>query len=336
VICFLFLAKRLYEIRILILKIAVSCLLLIGGLPLFTSCQSTEMKLRKTTEAESPAVIETTSEIPAPRYHRDDPYAINAIKRTYHPTPQLVDKASLVYQANIDLVSIKICSEERIVDGNGELQLVQQQIHDRLSRLGFRVVNVGRTLPYHASLSAFAIVGNQKDIDFFVMIRAKAYMVDKVDSHFLYEADGYIKVVQGTGHELLTVQQIDISGKRGMTPRSAGESALTICGAALVNKVSEAIVRKSSRGMLLRRISIHHINEIEVVNQIKRSLSKKLGVHSVALKKYDKSEGHAIFWVRSDVATVGVLGEYLSQVDGVKIKVHRSDPLGVGASMAAF
>jgi ATP:corrinoid adenosyltransferase len=62
-----------------------------------------------------------------------------------------------------------------------------------------------------------------------------------------------------------------------------------------------------------------------VVNKIKRQLSKKPGVNWVELKKYDKKDGHAIFWVRTDGETTAALGEYLRQIEDVNIKVYRSD-----------
>lgn len=54
----------------------------------------------------------------------------------------------MVYQANLYLARIKICSDEQIVGDDGALQVIQQQIEERLSGLGFRVLNTERQLFY--------------------------------------------------------------------------------------------------------------------------------------------------------------------------------------------
>lgn len=136
----------------------------------------------------------------------------------------------------------------------GALQVIQQQIEERLSGLGFRVLNTGLQLPYLTSPNQFAVIAKQKDIDLFFLVRANAYMVDKFGLFYTYDVGGSVKVVQGTGHELFTIQHANIRGKRSFRERTAGESTLAICGEGLFNLLTDEIVRKSSRDLLLRRI----------------------------------------------------------------------------------
>ena len=162
----------------------------------------------------------------------------------------------------------------------------------------------------------------------FVLVEAKAKQVDKFGDYYSFEADGRGKVAQISDNELLTTKSAFVRGKRALNEQQAAESALEKCGEELAAKLSDEILRKSARGVLLRRISVDGLRNAEQADYVRVGLAKKKGVQSVALRSWDRSSGRAVFWVRLDASVKENLAAYLEQIDNVKLRVERLDKTG--------
>jgi len=262
---------------------------------------------------------------------REDTYIETSAEPKFRPAVPDEDKAALLYHAKLDLLRMLVCSEEQVqlsserYNSDELLQIVCEHFTD----IGFRVIDGSPCPAYSSSVAALNVIANERDVDMFVLLRAKSTQVGKFDDFYSFEADGRGKVSQITDKEMLTTKSAFVRGKRALNERQAAESALKECGKELAKKLSDEILRKSARGALLRRISVDGLNRAEQVDYVRVGLSKKPGIQSVALSSWDKQTGRVIFWVRLDASVKENLAAYLEEIDNVKLKVERLDKTGV-------
>ena len=101
------------------------------------------------------------------------------------------------------------------------------------------------------------------------------------------------------------------------------------CGNELAKKVSDEILRKSGRGVLLRRVRVDGISNSAQADYIRVGLAKKPGIQSVTLKNW--KPGRAIFWVRLDAGAKENLAAYLEQLENIRLDVKEVEKTGVRA-----
>jgi len=239
-----------------------------------------------------------------PKPDREDTYQEKSVKPPFRPAVPEEDKASLLYHAKLDLLRMLICSDEQVQLSsetyNSDEML--QKAMEHFTDIGFRVIDGSPCPDYSSSGQILSAVANQRDVDMYVLLKAKARFVHEDGGFYSYEADGRGKVAQISDKELLTTKSTLVRGKRALNEQQAAESALEKCGEELAKKLSDEILRKSARGALLRRISVDGLDRAEYVDYVRLGLQKKLGVQSVTLKSWDKDTGRAILWVRLDAS----------------------------------
>jgi hypothetical protein len=273
---------------------------------------------------------------PAPE--RDDQHQVKSVKPKYRPAVPDEDKAALLYHAKLDLLRILICSEEQVQLSRekSSSDVLLQEVSEHFTDIGFRVIEGSPCPDYSSSATALEEIANQRDVDVFVLLRAQSRQVDKFGDFYSFEADGRGKVAQISDKELLTTKSALVRGKRALNQRQAAESALQKCGRELAAKLSDEILRKSARGALLRRITVHRLYRTEQVDYVRVGLSKKPGIQSVARKSWDRETGRAIFWVRLDASVKENLAAYLEDISNVRLKVERVDKAGTESRQKAL
>jgi hypothetical protein len=242
------------------------------------------------------------------------------------------DKPSLIYQAQLDLLRILICTEEAmVIDGQTQpTDVLHQAAAEHLSDLGFRVLDGPPCPGYQASAGELTVLANERDIDMFVLFRGTSKQVDKFGNFYSFEVDGRGKVLQIAGNELLTTQSEMVRGKRALNQVQAAESALRLFGEKLGTMLSDEIVRKSGRGVLVRRVRVEGLRELRYADNIRVDLGRKPGIRSVTLSGWDERTRVAVFWVYMDASAKENLGAYLEQLGQIRLRVERLDQTGAG------
>jgi hypothetical protein len=281
---------------------------------------------------EPPQAAEPVSQRP-PSPDKQNPYQADSEKSKFTPAVETEDKASLIYTAKLDLLRVLICSDERvkfegeILDSDEMLQAVKEHFSD----MGFRVMDGPPCPAYTSAAGDFRAVADEADVDIFVLLRAKVKKVDRFGDFYSYEADGQGKVVQISDTELLTTKSSLVRGKRALDKERAAISALEECGKELAGKLTDEIIRKADRGVLLRRIVVDDLDDARQVDYIRVELAAKPGIRSVVLKKWDERSGRAIFWVRFDASVKENLMGYLEELKTVHLEVEKKSKIGVKA-----
>ncbi|MFA5292136.1 MAG: hypothetical protein WC496_03785 [Phycisphaerae bacterium] len=302
----------------------ISYMLLLFCVVLVTGCQRSNQRTEPVVMA--PASTTPAQDVP-PQSERQDAYQVKSVKPSSEPAVSNEDKASLMYYAKLDLLRILICSDEQ-VQSDGETMSTDallQSATEHFTDLGFRVIDGSPCPDYSSTAATLGAVANQRDVDMYVLIKAKVKQVDKFGDFYSFEADGRGKVAQISDKEVLTVKSALVRGKRALDQQRAAESAMTECGKELAQKLSDEILRKSARGVLLRRVRIDGLSKAEYVDYVRLGLSKKSGIQSVTLKSWDAESGRAIFWIRLDASVKENLAAYLEEIENIKLKVERLD-----------
>lgn len=309
------------------LVILLSC-----GVVLCGGCQG-----ERTTPITPPVVTPPPATPPAPDVPPvappGNPTTVSSVNRGNKPAVPDVDKSSLVYQAKLDLLRILICCDEAVaVEGRPRpSSAMQQVVAEHFSNLGFRVLDGSPCPAYSSPPQELAALANARDVDLFVLLRGVSKPVDKFGEFYSFEVDGRAKVVQISGNELLTTQSALVRGKRALNEGQAADSALKLCGEELAGKLSDEIVRKSSRGALVRRVRVEGLPDLMDADRIRVDLERKPGIQSVTLSGWDRRTRTAIFWVRLDASAKENLGAYLEQLRQIRLRVERLDQTGAGS-----
>jgi len=292
---------------------------------------------QRVSQKAEPVVTEPARTMPAvdvpPQPDRKDAYQEKSVNPPSRPAVPNEDKSSLLYQAQLDLLRILICSDEQVrlsSDTYYPNELLQKAM-EHFTDIGFRVIDGSPCPDYLTSVEALGIIANQRDVDMYILLKADAKQVDKFGDFYSFEANGRGKALQISDKELVTTKSTLVRGKRALNEQQAAESALAECGKALAGKLSDEILRKSARGALLRRISVDGLTKAEHVDHVRVGLSKKPGIQSVALKSWNKETGQAVFWVRLDASVKENLAAYLEDLSDIKLKVERFDKTGGGS-----
>ena len=311
------------------------CLLLI-----VTLCVGCLMGCQRTTPVadrvvEPPARAMPMTDVP-PERERSDPYQVKSVKPEFRPAVPDEDKASLMYQAQLDLLRVMICSDEviRSVEGNIESDYAKQAAIEHFSDIGFRVLEASPCPGFALSNEELAWVAKERDVDLFVMLKVDSKKVDRFGDFYSFEANGRVKVAQISDAELVTSKSTLIRGKRALNEQQAGESALTQCGEELARKVSDEILRKSGRGIMLRRVKIEGIDGARDADYVRVGLIDKPGVRSVTVRSV--KDGRAVLWVRVDPSAEDNLAAYLETLDNIHLKVERIDNKGIKSKKTMF
>lgn len=289
---------------------------------------------------QSPSGGQRTTE-PAPRVTSEPAPAMPAedvppeSDGPYRPAVPDADKASLLYQAQVDLLRVLICSEEGIDLGDETVDsdYALQQVSEHFTDMGFRVLDGNPCPGYQASRGDMVRIANERDADLFVLLRLDAILKDKFGNYFLYEAEGRGKVAQISDKELITTKSATAKGQRSTRQGGAAESALVACAKELGSQLTDEILRKSGRGILLRRVSVDDLKTAAQVDYVRVGLSKKPGIRSVVLQRWDRKSERANYWVRLDASVKENLGAYLEELDDINLKVKRLDKDGTDSHL---
>lgn len=305
-------------------KQVIGWLVLVSVMLVAVGCQSGDRGGPRTT-APAPRV---TSE-PRPAMPAEDVPPESS--GPYRPAVPDADKASLLYQAQVDLLRVLICSEERVATGDTttESDYALQRVSEHFTDMGFRVIDGSPCPGFNASKWDLTSLANERDVDLFVLLRLDAILKDKFGKFYLYEAEGRGKVAQIGDKEIITTKSAAGKGQRATRQSAAAESALVKCADELGPKLSDEILRKSGRGLLLRRISVDDLKTAAQVDYIRVGLSQKPGIRSVVLQRWNQESERANYWVRLDASVKENLGAYLEELDAIKIKVKRLDKDGI-------
>ena len=174
-------------------------------------------------------------------------------------------------------------------------------------------------------------LANERDIDMFVLLSLVAQQKDKFGRFYSFEAEGRGKVVQISDKELVTTKSAAVRGERSSRASAAGESALVACAKELGSKLTDEILRKSSRGLLLRRVSVSGLTSAALVDYVRVGLQRKPGIQSVTLSRWDRRTNRAVYWVRMDASVKENLAAYLEELEDIRLKVKRLDNTGAQA-----
>ena len=304
-----------------------SLMLLICCMVILAGCQRADRRTEPVVTA--PERTMPVQDVP-PVPDRESTHIETSVKPPSRPAVPDEDKASLVYYAKLDLMRILICSEEQVQSGSEKYNSdkLLQEVSEHFTDIGFRVIDGSPCPDYSSSVEALNEIANVRDVDMYVLLKADAKLVDKFGDFYSYEADGRGKVAQISDKELVTTKSTLVRGKRALNEQQAVESALAECGKELATKLSDEILRKSARGILLRRIRVDGIDRAEYVDYVRVGLSKKPGIQSVVLKSWDEKTKRAIFWVRLDASVKENIAAYLEQIDNVHLKVEQLDKTG--------
>ena len=301
----------------------IRIILLLSALGLLAGCQSGQ----RTTPTADPAVRVPERSMPM----EDKPPAADG---PYRPAVNDEDKSALIYQAQLDLLRVLICSTEQIkldsenVDSDYALQRVSEHFTD----MGFRVLDGSPCPGYSAPTDELRGIANRRVVEMFVVLKVGAQQRDKFGEFYSFEAEGRGKVLQISDKELLTTKSAYALGTRKLREQAAAETALVACAKELGSKLTDEILRKSARGALLRRVRVTGLTRAALVDYVRVGLQKKSGIHSVTLSNWDRASGVAVFWVRMDASVKENIAAYLEQLDGIKLKVQRLDNTGTDTS----
>jgi hypothetical protein len=301
----------------------IRIIVLLGALGLLAGCQSSP----RTTPTADPAVRGPEPSMPM----EDKPPVADG---PYRPAVSDEDKSALIYQAQLDLLRVLICSQEQIklsgetVDSDYSLQRVSEHFTD----MGFRVLDGAPCPAYSAPAEELKGIANKRDVDIFVVLKVAAQQRDKFGNFYSFEAEGRGKVLQISDKELLTTKSSYALGTRKLREQAAAETALVACAKELGSKLTDEILRKSARGTLLRRVRVTGLTRASQVDYVRVGLQNKPGIHSVTLSNWDRASGVAVFWVRMDASAKENIAAYLEQLDNIKLKVQRLDNTGTDTS----
>ncbi len=309
-------------------KLMVCCMA--GLLVAAVGCGNQDRRIEHTPETrvvDPPAPTPPIEDDPPQR--REDPYIV---KPSPPARPDVPDDqtAALMYQARLDLLRIMICSEERLtLDGESfDSDFALQTAQEHFSNLGYRVVEGYGCPGYNATGPELRTAARQKDVDLFILLNGQSSKVDRFGNFYSYEARGRGKAAQITDNELLTTQSAFVRGKRGLNEQQAAESALQAMGQELAKKISDEILRKSARGLLLRRIEVDDLPRSADADYVRVGLLDKPGIHSVDLITWDRTTRRALYWVRLEAAVKHNLAAYLENLDRITLRVERLDTTG--------
>ena len=312
-------------------KMARFVILLLCCAVLFGGCRSVRTEPVSERVVNPPEPAPPAPDVP-PVKQPGSTTTVTSVGNTTESSVLGADKPSLIYQAQLDLLRILICTEEAmVIEGQTQpTDTLHQAAAEHLSNLGFRVLDGPPCPGYEASPRELAILANERDIDMFVLFRGTSKEVDKLGSFYSFEVDGRGKVVQITGNELLTTQSELVRGKRAVNRVQAAESALMAFGEKLGTMLSDEMVRKSGRGVLVRRVRVEGLAQLKYADNIRVDLGRKPGIRSVTLSGWDERTRVAVFWVYMDASAKENLGAYLEQLGQIRLRVERLDQTGAG------
>lgn len=299
--------------------------LLIGSLVWLVGCQSGQPDHRTTPTAD-PVVRGPEPGMP----QEDRPPVTDG---PYRPAVDDEDKSALIYQAQLDLLRVLICSHEQIKlsDGTSDSDYALQRVSEHFTDMGFRVLDGSPCPGYNTSVAELKGIANQRDVDLFVLLKVAAQQRDKFGNFFSFEAEGQGKVLQVSDKEILTAKSAYALGTRKLRAQAAAETALVACAKDLGSKLTDEILRKSARGVLLRRVRVTGLARAALVDYVRVGLQQKPGIHSVTLSSWDRGSDVAVFWVRMDASAKENIAAYLEDLDQIKLKVERLDNTGSDA-----
>ncbi len=250
--------------------------------------------------------------------------------------PEITDaeKASLMYQARLDLLRVMLCSEESVGAGGRQdaSDSFLQAAKEHFTNIGFRVVEANDCLGYNASSAEIRNWAFKHDVDLMVLFDVRAETAHKFGNFYSYEARARGKVMQISDRELVTTASARVRGERELSEAGAARSALEKCGGDLAAKMSDEILRKTARGLLLRRMEVDGLANVQMAERIRVKLSKKPGVEAVRLTSWDADSRRALYWVRINPAELENLASYIQEIRiGLsRIRVVRLDKEGPG------
>ena len=138
------------------------------GLLCTIGCQQKQ----RTTPVAEPVVTQPSPAMPAqdrpPEDTRPgDPTTISSVKPPFQPAVPDEDKATLLYQAQLDLLRILICSDEiMVVDGEDvSTDVMLQQTAEHFSNIGFRVLDGSPCPNYDAAPGQLGALSRGSDRD---------------------------------------------------------------------------------------------------------------------------------------------------------------------------
>jgi len=244
------------------------------------------------------------------------------------------DKSALIYQAQLDLLRVLICSQEQIklAQENVDSDYALQRVVEHFTDMGFRVLDGSPCPGYNAAVTELKQIANQRDVDMFVVLKSAAQQRDKFGDFYSFEAEARAKVLQNSDKELLTTKSAYALGQRNLRAQAAAETALVACAKELGSKLTDEILRKSARGILLRRLRVTGLTRASLVDYVRVGLQEKPGIQSVTLSSWDRASGVAVFWVRMDASAKENIAAYLEQLDNIRLKVQRMDNTGTDTS----
>lgn len=299
---------------------------LLGCLALLAGCQSSQSDHR-TTPTTEPVVSGPEPTMPM----EDKPPAADG---PYRPAISDEEKSALIYQAQLDLLRVLICSQEQIklADETVDSDYALQRVSEHFTDMGFRVLDGSPCPSYSAPVGELQAIANQRDVDIFVLLTVAAQQRDKFGNYYSFEAEGRGKVLQISDKELLTTKSSYALGQRNRRAQAAAETALVACAKELGSKMTDEILRKSARGTLLRRVRVSGLSRAALVDYVRVGLQQKPGIRSVTLSSWDRDSGVAVFWVRMDASAKENIAAYLEDLDKIKLKVERLDNTGSDTS----
>jgi hypothetical protein len=301
----------------------IRIILLLGALGLLAGCQSAQ----RTTPTADPAVRGPEESMPM----EDKPPVADG---PYRPAVNDEDKSALIYQAQLDLLRVLICSQEQIKlsDESVDSDYALQRVSEHFTDMGFRVLDGSPCPAYSAAPEELRGIANNRDVDIFVVLKVAAQQRDKFGKYYSFEAEGRGKVLQISDKELLTTKSSYALGTRKLREQAAAETALVATAKELGSKLTDEILRKSARGALLRRVRVTGLTRASLVDYVRVGLQEKPGIHSVTLSNWDRASAVAVFWVRMDASVKENIAAYLEQLDNIKLKVQRLDNTGTDTS----
>ncbi len=309
------------------------CMILIfAGLIFASGCGNQQARMDPVPDppVEEPRPSPEMEDTP-PQEHREDPYVETSVKPDFRPAVSDEDKSSLMHEARLDLLRIMLCADENFTLGGDSFSsdFGLQAAKEHFSAIGFRVVEGPGCPRFEATGQELMNAARQRDVDMFVLMTGEASKVDSFGNFHSYQARGRGKAAQITDTEIITTQSTSVRGKRALDEQEAAESALQASGRELALKISDEILRKSARGLLLRRIEVDGIARSADSDYIRVSLAGKPGIRSVNLISWDETTRRAVFWVRLDAAAKENLAAYLENLERVRLRVERLDTTDV-------
>lgn len=310
-------------------------LLLICCLTALAGCQG-----QRTTPSALPVVQPTEPAMPVPPGPTDEkPEGTHIIKPEQSGRAELPveDEHALVCSAKLDLLRVLVCSDETVhlSDETYKSDECRQKVVEHFSNMGYRVVD-GAYPGYDVSGGALSEIANKRNVDLFVLLKADVKQWDKLGDFYVFEADVRGRVAQIVGDELVTATSAYLHGKRALSEQKAAQSALQACAKEIGQKLSYEILRKSSTGILVRKLVIDGLERSEQVDYVKVGLLKKSGIQSVERTSWDEKNRRGVFLIRLDASAKEHLAAYLEQIDNVRLEVKRLEKTEVKSRKKKF